>query len=90
MLRIACTENSKGQSFNAFLEQMAARYEHDKLRADLWARVTDTQVSLVSQDEASDVDVTKQASEEWLKKHTPGPKVLSMSHAPFRVCCSLC
>lgn len=75
VFRAACVEHAKGQIFNRFLEQMAAKYEHDKLRADFWARMTDSRISLISDDEVADTGISKQTADDWLKQHTPGPKV---------------
>lgn len=75
MLRAACIEHKQGGTFNTFLEQVASKYENDKLRADFWTRITDSKVSLISKTEVADVDVTEQAADEWLKKRTLSSKV---------------
>ena len=54
---------------------MAAKYKQDKLRADFWARIADTRISLISDDELPNIGTSKQASDDWLKQHAPGPKV---------------
>ena len=75
-LRGACVEHNKGQVFNTFLEQMASKYEQDQLRADFWRKVTDDQISLVSSDEASDVQTSNQQSEDFLISHTHQQQVM--------------
>lgn len=55
---------------------MATKYEHDRLRADFWKRVTDAKISLVSTDEASDVETTTEQSEAFLQQHMPTQQVL--------------
>ena len=80
VLRGACIEHKKGQIFNAFLEQTAAKYEHDQLRADFWRRLIDDKISLINSDEASDVETTKQQSEDFLKQHTHQPQVHSQPY----------
>jgi hypothetical protein len=74
-LREACIEHSQGQAFNTFLEQMAAKYEHDRLRADFWRRITDAKITLVSTDESSAVETTHDQSEAFLQQHTPTQQV---------------
>ncbi len=74
-LREACIEHSQGQAFNTFLEQMAAKYEHDRLRADFWRRITDAKITLVSADESSAVKTTHDQSEAFLQQHTPTQQV---------------
>lgn len=73
-LRDACIQHQKGTAFNTFLEQMASKYEHDRLRADFWKRVMAAKISLISHDELADT-VTKQESEAFLQQHTPGQQV---------------
>lgn len=76
-LREACIEHKKGTAFNTFLEQMASKYEHDRLRADFWKRVMEAKISLISNDELADVGVSRQESEAFVKQHTPGQQVNS-------------
>lgn len=54
---------------------MAAKYEHDRLRADFWKRVTEAKISLISSDELADMPTSKQESEAFLQQHTPGQQV---------------
>ena len=75
-LREACIQHSKGQAFNSFLEEMAAKYEHDRLRADFWRRIMDDKISLLSSDEVADIETTKQESEAFLQQHMLGQQVL--------------
>lgn len=74
-LREACIQHKKGQAFNTFLEQMASKYEHDRLRADFWKRVMEAKISLISNDELADMGVSRQESEAFMKQHTPGQQV---------------
>lgn len=75
VLRRACIEHKKGKAFNLFLEQLASKYEHDRLRADFWKRVMEAKVSLISNDEQADIEVSKQESEAFAKQHTPSQQV---------------
>ena len=54
---------------------MAAKYEHDRLRADFWRRVTDAKITLVSTDESSAVETTHDQSVAFLQQHTPTQQV---------------
>ena len=74
-LRKACIEHKKGKVFNVFLEQMASKYEHDRLRADFWKRVMEAKISLISNDELADVEVSKEESQAFVKQHTPSQQV---------------
>ncbi|KAL0036571.1 hypothetical protein WJX79_000925 [Trebouxia sp. C0005] len=81
--REACIEHSQGQAFNTFLEQMAAKYEHDRLRADFWRRITDAKITLVSTDESSAVETTRDQSEAFLQQHTPTQQAEAQEAAPM-------
>ena len=74
-LRKACIEHNQGKAFNTFLEQMASKYEHDRLRADFWKRVMEAKISLISNDELADVEISKQEAEAFVKQHTPSQQV---------------
>ena len=74
-LREACIEHKKGVAFNTFLEQMATKYEHDRLRADFWKRVMEAKISLMNSDELADMQTSKQESEAFLQRHTSGHQV---------------
>lgn len=75
MLRSACIQHKQGETFNTFLEQVATKYEDDKLRADLWKRVLDAEITLISKTDLPSIDLTQHAADEWLKKHTLDPQV---------------
>lgn len=75
MLRSACIQHKQGETFNTFLEQVATKYEDDKLRADFWKRILDAEISLISKTDLPSIDLTQHAADEWLKKHTPDPQV---------------
>ncbi len=76
-LRGACVLHRKGQAFNTFLEQMAAKYEHDRLRSDSWRSIMDAKISLINNVELSDMETTKEESEAFLQQHTPSQQVLA-------------
>ena len=77
-LREACIAHKAGAAFNTYLEQMAAKYEHDRLRADFWKHVMDAKISLISADELAEVGTSKQEAEAFLLQHTPGQQVLDL------------
>ena len=54
---------------------MASKYEHDRLRADFWKRVMEAKISLISNDELADVEISKQEAEAFVKQHTPSQQV---------------
>ena len=66
---------------------MATKYEHDRLRADFWKRVTDAKISLVSTDEASDVETTTEQSEAFLQQHMPTEQVLVLQELAYCFAC---
>lgn len=74
-LRRACIEHKKGKAFNTFLEQLASKYEHDRLRADFWKRVMEANISLIHNDEQADIEVSKQESEAFARQHTLSQQV---------------
>jgi len=54
---------------------MAAKYEHDRLRADFWRKITDAKITLVCTDESSAVETTSDQAEAFLQHHTPTQQV---------------
>ena len=65
---------------------MAAKYEHDRLRADFWRRVAEAKITLISSNDLSDTETTKEQADAFLQQHTPGQQVAAFC---LQCCCCL-
>lgn len=64
-LREACITEEEPKLFNKFLEELRSGFPNEKY-LDLWKLIVDNRVSLITNEEAKDADVTKDQSENFL------------------------
>ena len=88
MLREACGEHAdQGFVFNTFLRDLAEKRGLDSGHSDFWQGVVSKGITLLTETEAENSEVTKEEAQRWLQE-LKVPKVATLQCSDTRKTCT--